>query len=188
MKKTFFLVLLAFVCATDVIAQVKWNTIEQSAKVNSSRNGKLYFVDFYTSWCGWCKKMDKDTFTDKVVAQILNTYFVPTKFDAEGDAAFTWNGVEYKGGGVAAGGRRATHPFAQAVLGAKMGFPSFAIFSSDRTLLTVVPGYNNAADFTVILWYFASGDYNKYPFEKYAAIFDVQIRPAMEKALGMSAN
>ena len=185
MKKSFIIALIAMFSVSNAFSQVKWNTIEQSAKVSNSRNEKLYFIDFYTTWCGWCKKMDKDTFTDKVVAKILNTYFVPTKFDAEGDAAFSWNGVEYKGGGVAANGRRVTHPFAQAVLGAKMGFPSFAIFDADRTLLTVVPGYSNAADFTVILWYFASGDYKKYPFEKYSAILDVQIRPAMEKALGM---
>ena len=178
-----FLILLFFI--TSAMAQVKWNTIDQSAKVSVSKNEKLFFVDFYTSWCGWCKKMDKDTFTDKVVAKIMNKYFIPTKFDAEGDAAFSWNGVEYKGGGVSANGRRATHPFAQAVLGAKMGFPSFAIFGPDRKLMTVVPGYSNAADFTVILWYFASGDYEKYPFEKYQAIFDTQIRPSMEKAVGM---
>ena len=178
-----FLILLFFI--TSAMAQVKWNTIDQSAKVSVSKNEKLFFVDFYTSWCGWCKKMDKDTFTDKVVAKIMNKYFIPTKFDAEGDAAFSWNGVEYKGGGVSANGRRATHPFAQAVLGAKMGFPSFAIFGPDRKLMTVVPGYSNAADFTVILWYFASGDYEKYPFEKYQAIFDTQIRPSMEKALGL---
>lgn len=185
MKKSIVLALIALFAVVPAMSQVKWNTIEQSSKVSNSRNEKLYFIDFYTSWCGWCKKMDKDTFTDKVVAAILNKYFIPTKFDAEGDAAFKWNDVEYKGGGVSANGRRATHPFAQAVLGAKMGFPSFAIFGPDKTLLTVVPGYSNAADFTVILWYFASGDYKKYPFEKYASIFDVQIRPSMEKALGL---
>lgn len=185
MKKTLVIALIALLACPVAMAQVKWNTIEQSAKLSTSNNQKLFFIDFYTSWCGWCKKMDKDTFTDKVVAKIMNKYFIPTKFDAEGDAAFSWNGMEYKGGGVAANGRRATHPFAQAILGAKMGFPSFAIFGPDRKLLTVIPGYSNAADFTVILWYFASGDYEKYPFEKYQAIFDTQIRPSMEKALGL---
>ncbi|MCR4811654.1 MAG: thioredoxin family protein [Bacteroidales bacterium] len=185
MKKTVIIALLAMLCIPTGKAQVKWNSMEQSAKVATANNGKLFFVDFYTTWCGWCKKMDKDTFTDKVVAKIMNKYFIPTKFDAEGDASFTWNGVEYKGGGVAANGRRATHPFAQAILGARMGFPSFAIFGPDRKLLTVIPGYNSAADFTVILWYFASGDYEKYAFEKYTAIFDTQIRPTMEKALGL---
>ncbi len=185
MKKTFIFVLMALLSCTVAVAQVKWNTIEQSAKVSASNNQKLFFVDFYTSWCGWCKKMDKETFSDKVVAKIMNKYFIPTKFDAEGDAAFTWNGVDFKGGVVAANGRRATHPFAQTILGARMGFPSFAIFGADRSLISVVPGYSNAAEFTVILWYYASGDYQKYPFDKYAAIFDAQIRPKMEKTLGL---
>lgn len=185
MKRSILLLVISVLLFSSAGAQVKWNTIEQSAKGNNARSEKLYFIDFYTTWCGWCKKMDKDTFSDKVVAKILNTYFTPTKFDAEGDAVFSWNGIEYKGGGVATNGRRAYHPFAQTVLGANMGFPSFAIFGPDKTLLTVVPGYSNAADFTVILWYFASGDYKKYSFENYASIFDQQIRPTMEKALGI---
>lgn len=185
MKKSFVFALIALFAVSSAVAQVKWNTIEQSAKVSTSNNQKLFFIDFYTSWCGWCKKMDKDTFTDKVVAKIMNKYYIPTKFDAEGDAVFTWNGVEYRGGGVAPNGRRATHPFAPAILGQSFGYPSFAIFGPDRKLLTVIPGYSNAADFTVILWYFASGDYQKYPFEKYSEIFDTKIRPTMEKALGL---
>ena len=40
-----------------------------------------------------------------------------------------------------------------------------------------------AKDFTVILWYFASGDCDTYPFERYQKIFDKEIRPTMEKAL-----
>lgn len=184
--KKIIIIALAILSLSDVFAQVKWNTIEQASKVSTNKNEKLYFIDFYTSWCGWCKRMDKDTFSDKVVAKILNTYFVPTKFDAEGDAAFSWNGVKFAGAGVGKNGRRATHPFAQAVLGSRMGFPSFAIFDSDRSLVTVIPGYSNAADFTVILWYFASGDYKNYSFENYSSIFDQKIRPSMEKTLGIN--
>lgn len=185
MKKNILLLVLVALLCNGAFAQVKWNTIEESAKSDNSRNGKLFFVDFYTSWCGWCKKMDKDTFSDKTVAKIMNTYYTPTKFDAEGDAAFSWNGVAYKGAEKAANGRASAHPFAKAILGQKMGFPSFAIFSADKTLITVVPGYSSAEDFTVILWYFASGDYKKYSFENYSKIFDKEIRPTMKKELGI---
>ena len=71
----------------DAPAAIQWRTIEQAAKTEAKGNTKLYFVDFYTTWCGWCKKMDRDTFRDPLVAQILNTYYIPVKFDAEGSSA-----------------------------------------------------------------------------------------------------
>ena len=37
---------------------------------------------FYTDWCGWCKKLDEDTYTDKSVLK-LSTSFVCIKVDAD---------------------------------------------------------------------------------------------------------
>ena len=64
-----------------------------------------------------------------------------------------------------------------------MGFPTFALLKADGTLLQTIPGYYPPKDFVIILWYFASGDYQKYPFEHYSKIFDKDIRPQMEKQL-----
>lgn len=181
--KTRFLILLSaamLLFAPKSEAQIKWNTINAANEANL--NGKLVFVDFYTSWCGWCKKMDRDTFTDTTVAKIMNRYYFPVKFDAESDAAIVWAGEQYKGN-PPMNGRRRPHEFAYAALGKQMGFPSFAIFNSEKKLINVLPGYYSAKDFVIILWYFASGDYQKYPYERYQQIFDSEIRPEMEKKL-----
>ena len=49
---------------------VKWLTIEQAQELNKKKPRKI-FVDVYTDWCGWCKKMDKTTFN--------HTFFLPLK-------------------------------------------------------------------------------------------------------------
>ena len=184
MKHTLSLILF-LALAWGVHAQVEWKTIEQAAKIEAKGNTKLYFVDFYTSWCGWGKKMDRETFKDPVVAKILNTYYIPVKFDAEGNAEFTWQGTKYANATTTPGARPNTHNFAKAVLGAKMGFPSFGLFGTDQRRLTIIQGYQTAADLVVMLWYFASGDNKKYPFEKYQQIFDKEIRPDMNAKLGL---
>ena len=155
-------------------AQVKWHTIEEaaSAKIGS----KLYFVDFYTSWCGYCKKMDRETFSDPTVAKILNQYYYPVKFNAEGTNTFVWFETTYK---PATAGRSRIHDFAKGV----QGYPTFVLFTADGKHFQSIPGYVAAKDFTVILWYLASGDYNRYSYEQYQKIFDKDIRPTMEKAL-----
>ena len=155
-------------------AQVKWHTIEQAA--SAKIGGQIYFVDFYTSWCKYCIKMDRETFTDPTVAKILNKYYYPVKFNAESSGTFTWHGKSY-GPSQTRGSR--THQFAQGL----QGFPSFVLFKSDGTPLQVIPGFYPPDQFIVVLWYFASGDCDRYPFERYANIFDKEIRPQMEKQL-----
>ena len=161
-------------CAAPVQSQVKWHTIEEASQATIGE--KLYFIDFYTSWCGYCKKMDRETFSDPTVAKILNRYFYPVKFNAEGSNTFTWFGQTF---GPAKAGRNRTHEFARGL----QGFPTFVICKADGKAFQSIPGFVPANDFIVILWYIASGDYNRYPYERYQKIFDKDIRPAMEKAL-----
>lgn len=180
MKKLLLFTLLASLFYIAPAQQVKWLTIE---KASTTHNERLYMIDFYTSWCGWCKKMDSETFSDPTVQKILNNYYNPVKFNAEGNSEFTWNNIKFTNTPTPPGSRPATHMFAKTILGQKMGFPSFGIFNENQTLITVVQGYNNAKEFAMILWYFASGDYKKYPYEKYQTIFDEDIRPTMLQKL-----
>ena len=54
---------------------IKWLTIEQAAERMKKEPRKIV-IDVYTDWCGWCKKMDKNTFTDpKVVALVNKDYY-----------------------------------------------------------------------------------------------------------------
>lgn len=166
--------LFLFACAAPAQSQVKWHSIEEAS--NAKIGEKLYFIDFYTSWCGYCKKMDRETFTDPTVTKILNKYYFPVKFDAEGSNTFTWFGKTYR---PASAGRNRTHEFAKGL----QGYPTFVICKADGTALQAIPGYVPAKDFIVILWYIASGDYNRYSYEQYQKIFDKDIRPTMEKVL-----
>lgn len=185
-KKILLLIVLGCLFGHEVNAQkIEWRTIEQAAKTDSKSNTKLYFVDFYTSWCGWCKKMDKETFTDPTVSLILNHYYIPVKFDAEGKSEFTWHGNNFSSSRATTSARATTHTFAKQMLGNQMGFPSFGIFSSDQSRITILQGYQNANDLIIVLWYFASGDYKHYAFDKYSQIFDKEIRPTMNAKLGI---
>lgn len=187
-KKIFLSLLLCCLVGGNMLQaqKIEWKTIEQAAKTDSKSNAKLYFIDFYTSWCGWCKKMDRETFTHPVVAKILNTYYIPVKFDAESNTEFTWKGTKYGNTASMPGSRPGTHSFAKAALGAKMGFPSFGLFNSDQSRLTIIQGYQSADDLIQMLWYFASGDHKRYTFERYQQIFDKEVRPGMNKKLGIN--
>lgn len=56
-----------------------WNTGYPLA----AKENKLILVDVYTNWCGWCKKMDRDTYSDKDIAGTLNKQFIAIKLNPE---------------------------------------------------------------------------------------------------------
>ena len=50
----------------------------------AERTNRYVFVDVYTTWCGPCKMMDREVFSDPRVGELMNTFFVNFKADAEG--------------------------------------------------------------------------------------------------------
>lgn len=64
---------------------IKWKSLEDAVK-EAQKDGKPLFMDVYTDWCGWCKKMDKSTYRDTALIRILNTKFHPVKLDAEAES------------------------------------------------------------------------------------------------------
>ncbi len=49
----------------------------------AKKQNKIVFVDVYTTWCGPCKWMEKNTFRDKKVSDYFNRSFVNFKLDGE---------------------------------------------------------------------------------------------------------
>jgi len=74
----------------QVVGQVKFTEItsrqemEAMMVLSDSLNLPIY-IDIYATWCGPCKLMDRETFTDKAVAVMLNTEFISLKMDGESD-------------------------------------------------------------------------------------------------------
>lgn len=86
MKRT-SLILSALFAASSSFAQTKEIHFEKSTfaeiKAKAKKENKLIFIDAYTSWCGPCKWMAKNVFTNDTVADYFNAKFVNAKIDME---------------------------------------------------------------------------------------------------------
>ena len=58
--------------------KVQWYSVEEGFK-RAQSEGKYVIMDVYTDWCGWCKKMDADTYNNETVSEYLNAHFVLIK-------------------------------------------------------------------------------------------------------------
>ena len=56
-----------------------WSEVLAKAKAEH----KPILLDIYASWCGPCKKLKKESFTDKDAGDYFNTNFISTSFDGE---------------------------------------------------------------------------------------------------------
>lgn len=54
-----------------------------SALEKAEQENKLIFMDAYTTWCGPCKMMDKQTFVDSAVGVLYNRQFINVKMNME---------------------------------------------------------------------------------------------------------
>ena len=55
----------------------------QEALDKAKREGKLVFIDCYTSWCGPCKRLASTVFVDSSVGAYFNSNYINVKFDME---------------------------------------------------------------------------------------------------------
>lgn len=55
----------------------------KEALEQAKAQGKMVFMDCYTTWCGPCKMMTEEVFPQKEAGDFFNAHFVNVKFDME---------------------------------------------------------------------------------------------------------
>jgi uncharacterized protein YyaL (SSP411 family) len=121
--------------------EVKWMNFNDGYALAKKKN-KIILVDVYTEWCGWCKRMDKDTYAKTSISSVLNEKYVSVKFNPEVEGVkYTYNGKTYDGPGLAA-----------AISNNSIsGYPT-TVFINPKTHKTKIEvGYKNETDMGVIL-------------------------------------
>lgn len=118
-------------------SKIEWYTIEEAYEASQAAPKKL-FIDMYTDWCGWCKVMDRQTFTDSEVIQHINQNYYPVKFNAEQKEDIVWKGKTYN---FLPYGRRGIHGLAHELLQGSASYPSFVILDENLNHFSRLTGF-----------------------------------------------
>ncbi len=95
MKKLVYLFAFAVLTSVSSIAQaINWVTLEKAIELQK-KNPKKIMIDVYTSWCGPCKMLDKNTFHNPDVVKYVNQNYYAVKFNAEGNQSVTYKGKTF---------------------------------------------------------------------------------------------
>ncbi|PCE64277.1 thioredoxin family protein [Sediminicola luteus] len=162
---TLLLTLMVFVGWHTQAQELEWMSWEEAVTMaTTEENPKKIFVDVYTDWCGWCKKMDKDTFQNPKVAEYMNAHFYMVKFDAEGKDPIEFQGKTFK---FVPSGRRGYHELAAALTNNRLSYPTVVFLDSNLKMLSPVPGYQKVEPFLKIAKYFGDDIYKDKDWNTY---------------------
>lgn len=168
LKAVIFMLIALISVPTLAQDKIKWMSFEEAVE-RSHKKSKHIFIDVYTDWCGWCKRMDATTFTDPVIVDLMNKHFYAVKLDAERKDTVYFQDNAFVNTNPA--GRRSSHQLAQALLKGKMSYPSFVFLNSKAEWLTVVNGYVKPPDLEKVLTYFGENIYESKTWEQFTATF-----------------
>lgn len=166
------ILLIAFISgingAVDAQSKIRWVSWQEAQELSKKEKKKI-FVDIYTDWCGWCKKMDKTTLSDEKVIEFINTHYYAVRFDAETKQEIDFRGKTY---GYTRYGSRGYHELATFLLHGRMSFPSLAFLDEQFNLIQAIPGYQEPRFFLMIATYFGENAHKNTPWNRYMDEFE----------------
>lgn len=146
--------------------KLKWYTwTEAIEKLASDDKPKKIMVDLYTDWCGYCKKMDDETFSDPYVIKYIQENFYPVKFDAEQRKPLRYADHTFKFDPYR--GRNGVHALAFALLDGNMSYPSMVYLDEKQKRIAISPGFKPADSFLRELRFFGDNHYKVTDYETY---------------------
>ena len=144
-------------------SKIQWMSFTEAYQQSLKDNvKKKVFIDVYTQWCGWCKRMDASTFEDTEVIDYMNAHFYPVKLDAEtrdtihfGERIFVYR-PEFK-----------ANEIALALLKQQMSYPTSVYLDEEFSMLDPVPGYQTTEQLMPLLRYFGEDIFKTVKWEDY---------------------
>lgn len=146
---------------------VAWMSFEEAIEKSKIEKRKI-FIDVYTDWCGWCKVMDKNTFSEEKVAKILNEQFYPVKFNAEQKEDVVFNGTTFK---FVPSGKSGYHQLAAALLNNQLSYPTVVFLDEEFRMIQPLAGYQKAPEFHKIIQFIGGDHYKKTKWDEWQSIY-----------------
>ena len=161
MQKLTFFIFLIFTGIGVQAQEINWMSMNQALEAQKKEPKKI-FMDAYTVWCGPCKMLDKNTFSNSDVIEYVNENYYPVKFNAEGNEEINFKGQVFKNPQYdpeKKKRRNSPHQLARAIQ--ITGYPSLVFFDEEANLIAPVAGYRTPKQLELYLKLFAGDEYKK---------------------------
>ena len=142
---------------------IKWITWDEAMAQNKVKPKKI-MVDVYTNWCGWCKVMDRETFTKPEIIKYVSDNYYAVKLNAEQREDIVFDGKTFS---FIASGNGGYHSFAATLLDNNMGYPTLVYLTEKLERVVISPGFKKPDQLMKELKFTGENAYAKMSWEQY---------------------
>ncbi|MDR7131245.1 thioredoxin-related protein [Algoriphagus sp. 4150] len=114
---------------------IEWLSFEElDAKID--QEPKKVLIYFYTDWCTYCRKMEKEVFTNTKLIDLINQEYFAVKFDAESQEEVTFDGIIFRNPDQKKTGKKGIHELTKLLASRQGQFipPTFLVLDKDFTV------------------------------------------------------
>ena len=160
-KRYFFLFLISITVISVSQAQDRpdmfdWKPLGEAIKL-AAENDKKVLVYANARWCTYCKKMEKEVFTQEAIKEKTKQHFYSVWMDIESDEKLTFRGQEMT-----------QIQFSRAMR--VTGTPTFIFFDSEGEIIAGQPGFIPEDMYLQILEFVGSDAYQEQSFGEFSGI------------------
>jgi thioredoxin-related protein len=145
--------------------EIHWLTLDE-VQVKMKEAPKKVYMDIYTDWCGWCKVMERKTFTNDGVIKYMNEKYYAVRFNAEQQEQIRFMGKMYD-----FKPQYKANELAVELMHGQMSYPTSMLFEENFLNAQPVPGYQDVPTMEMILKFFGEGLYKTTKWEEYTKNF-----------------
>ncbi len=147
----------------DTTGKVKWLSFEQAWKKNKQQP-RPFLIFSYVSWCYSCQPMEKLVFSNKDIADFVNSHFYPVRFDAA-----TTDTIKIAGRQYVSLGKGQPNQLAMQLFSHGFRFPAIIFMNSNFKNIGYIYGFFTPKQVKPMLIYFSSNAYKKQSFQQFMA-------------------
>ncbi|HHJ50187.1 MAG TPA: DUF255 domain-containing protein [Phaeodactylibacter sp.] len=142
---------------------IHWMSLEEMEKALKKEKRKVLIV-LYTDWCGWCKRLERETLQNPEIAAYINEHYYAVRFNAEQRKEQIFKNKKYE---FVQAGRRGYNQLAYELTRGKLSYPTCVFLDENEELIQSIPGYKSAQDFRHIITFFGEDYYKKMSWDTF---------------------
>ena len=143
---------------SKVQQKIKWLSFSEAIEKNKEEPRKI-IIDIYTSWCGWCKRMDVTTFQNPAIVNYINEKYYAVKLNAERKDSVLINNHWFINQNPTA--KRNPHDLAISLTEGKLTYPSTIFMDENINMIhPPIAGFLDAETIEPILHFFGENIYS----------------------------
>lgn len=172
----FILGLLISSAAFAQTASINWMTIEEAVEAQKKEPKKI-LIDVYTKWCGPCKMMMKNTFTNADVIQYVNENYYAVKFNAESPDPIEFKGRTFSNPTYDPNrqGRNGVHEFSRALQ--VSAYPTIVYLDEELNVIAPIKGYQEPKQIELYLKFFNTNEYKNISSQEEWQAYSTSFKP-----------